>query len=112
MTIKSVYTEMGLDAKEVFQENGIARVNREDKLAKKFTTADSTTPIKSKRVAPQSFRTNGYWSRPGWYITLMDSGKRVTLLVFKEKLRDAIRDIKNQNPTRRVLHIEKHGGGK
>lgn len=113
MNIKSVYREVGLDALEVFPDNAVERNRKEDRIAKLNSPVNVKSGVRKGRkpTKPGRYLGNGYWSRPGWYITIKDKGRCVTILIFKDKLRDAIKEMKQQDPDKRIIHIERHNPG-
>jgi len=48
-------------------------------------------------------------TRPGWKITVKEGSKATTILIYKDSLQDAIRELKALDPTKKVIHIARHG---
>jgi hypothetical protein len=113
MSIKSVYREVGLESTKVFPKSALKRNDTENKKAKKNSPIVSRLPDRKKgrTGAPHPFTNNNYYNRPGYYISVRDGKKINTILIFATTMREAIAQMKAQNPTKRIIHIEKHYGG-
>jgi hypothetical protein len=50
------------------------------------------------------------WKKTGWWFSIKDGGKTSNILILKDKLKDAARDLKLQNNAYQITRIERHEG--
>lgn len=112
MNTKSVYKEVGLTSSEILPKNATKRNTEETKKSRKKSPVATNHPWSNKKTPKARIQAtgNGYWSRPGWYISVKEASKTITILIFKDKLTEAIREMKEQNPNKRIVRIERHHG--
>lgn len=48
------------------------------------------------------------WRKNGWWFSIRREGKTENILILKDKLKEAARELKQMNPTYRVIFIERH----